>query len=263
MPGFFDWLSGRSPAGPSNNHPPALKRADAPAAPAAGDLYAELSARLGDYPPDTPPHRGDPHALTPQQRADNLAHFTAHDAGRIATLVSWLARQGLDGVSVLVGDEDALAEGKRIGEWLANWVPQRPIDMVAGDREPNAPLARWFASDRAGPDLVFSFVSDLARLNAASIRSADPLFAWAVVEGALDRAISIDPVGNPAGESSSERHHLCLVKDLADGTVPVVLDVPLAVLGLVHQSMSPLGVLVADQFPIWLRAVRTNAFDRR
>ncbi len=230
---------------------------------AASDPYDLLSARLGDYPPDTPLHRGDHRGLTREQRAENLAQFLARDADRIAILVSRLAREGLDGAAVLKGDEAALAEGRRIDVWLAGWVPHRPFDPVLGDVEVNPPRARWFASDRAGADLVFSFVSDLARLNAAAIAAADPSFSWAVVEDALDVTITTSPVDDPREEPSDRRHHLCLVRDASDSSVPVVLDVPLAMLSLVHGRMSPLGLPVSAEFPIGLQAIQSGAYARK
>mgnify|MGYP006919974329 CR=1 FL=1 len=255
MPGILDWLGGRRSSGRRDDREEV--RSEAP-----GDPYALLSARLGDYPPDSPLHRGDPGGLTRQQRAENLARFLACDAGRIAVLVSWLAREGLDGAAVLKGDDAALAEGRRIDAWLAGWVPKRPLDPVRGDGEVNPPRARWFASDRAGADLVFSFVSDLARLNAAAVVAADPSFSWAIVEDALDAATTADLVGNPRREPSDRHYHLCLVRDVSDGSVPVVLDVPLAVLGLVHGRMSPLGLPVSVEFPIGLQAIRSGAYAR-
>ncbi|MEH3120381.1 MAG: hypothetical protein PGN16_00140 [Sphingomonas phyllosphaerae] len=219
------------------------------------DPYAALSARLGDYPPDPPVHRGDPHTLSAADRAENLARFLACDADRIATVIARLAREGLDGTALLAGGDAALAEGARIDAWLARWVPQRPLDLVRGDAEANPPHARWFASDRAGRDLVFSFVSDLARLNAAAIIATDPLFAWTIVEEALDAAITADQPGEP----SDRRYHLCLVRDRYDGTSPVVLDLPLALLALVHARMSPLGVPVQATFPLWLSSIRDGA----
>jgi hypothetical protein len=230
---------------------------------AAADPYALLSARLGNYPPDTPLHRGDYRGLTREQRAENLSQFLARDADRIAVLVSRLGREGLDGAAVLKGDEAALAEGRRIDAWLAGWVPHRPFDPVLGDVEVNSPRARWFASDRAGADLVFSFVSDLARLNAAAIAATDPSFSWAVVEDGLDAAITANPVDNPQGEPSDRHYHLCLVRDVSDGSVPVILDVPLAVLGLVHGRMSPLGLPVSAEFPIGLQAILSGAYVRQ
>lgn len=221
---------------------------------------AAEAARLGDYLPDTPLHRGDPKTLTPEQRAENLAHFTNREPERIATLVSRLWREGIDASLALKGDEAALAEGRRIDEWLAGWVPKRPSDPVRGDPEVNSPRARWFASDRAGSDLVFSFISDLSRLNAAAIRAARPLFAWAVVEDSLDAVRTTDPVNNPRNQPSQWRYHTCLVRDLYDGSVPLVVDVPLAVLDLVHGRMSPLGSPVQDQFPIWLQAIHAGAY---
>ncbi|SFU72379.1 hypothetical protein SAMN02799631_01978 [Methylobacterium sp. 174MFSha1.1] len=256
MPGILDWLGGRRSSGRQDDG------AAARSSGAAGDPYARLSARLGDYPPDTPLHRGDPRRLTREQRAENLTRFLARDADRIAVLVSRLAREGLDGAAVLKGDDAALAEGRRIDAWLAGWVPHRPFDPVRGDTEVNAPRTHWFASDRAGADLVFSFVSDLARLNAAAIAAADPLFSWAVVEDALDAAITGGAVDTPKGEPSDRRHHLCLVRDLSDGSVPVVLDLPLAVLDLMHGRMSPLGLPAAAAFPIGLQAVLSGAYAR-
>lgn len=221
-----------------------------------GDRYAMLSARLGDYPPDVPVHRGDPHTLSAAARAENLAHFRARDAERIATLIGWLAREGLDGSALLGGGDAARAEGARIDGWLARWVPQRSLDPVRGDAAPNPPHARWFASDRDGPDLVFSFVSDLARLNAAAITATDPLFGWTVVEAPLDAALTAAP---SPGEPSDLLYHLCLVRDAYDGTPPVVLDLPLAMLALVHTRMSPLGTPVQAQFPLWLSSLRDGA----
>jgi hypothetical protein len=260
MPGILDWLRNRTSSG---QHPDGVAvRSDGAAGDASGDPYALLSARLGDYPPDTPLHRGDPKELTRTQRAENLARFLARDADRIAVVVAWLAREGLDGAAMLKGDEAALTEGRRIDAWLAGWVPQRPLDRVRGDGEVNPPRARWFASDRAGADLVFSFVSDLARLNAAAIAAVDPSFSWAVVEDALDAAVTTDPVDKTRREPSDRRYHLCLVRNLPDGSVPVILDLPLAVLGLLHGRMSPLGLPVSVEFPIGLRAIRSGAYAR-
>ena len=161
---------------------------------------------------------------------------------------------------VFKGDEAALAEGRKIDAWLADWVPKRPFDTVRGDPEINSARERWFASDRAGADLVFSFISDLARLNAAAINAARPLFAWAVVEDEMDALLSIDPVDNPRNEPSQWRYHTCLVRDLYDGSVPIVFDVQLAVLGLVHRRMSPLSHPVQDQFPILLKPILEGAY---
>ena len=249
MAGIFDWLGGRK--APGRDH----RTADTPR-----DPYTEVSARLGDYPPDPPLHRGDPATLTREQRAENLAQFRAREPERIARLCSWLWRKGIDASLVLKGDDTALAEGRKIDAWLKDWVPKRPFDMVSGDPEANAPVDRWFASDRAGADLVFSFISDLARLNAAAISAARPLFAWTVVEDEMDALLSTDPVDNPQNEPSQWRYHPCLVRDLRDGSVPVVFDVQLAVLGLVHQRMSPLGHPVQDRFPILLQSILEGAF---
>ncbi|WP_028965140.1 hypothetical protein [Sphingomonas phyllosphaerae] len=243
MSRISDWLTGRKTPEPHEDGP-----AD------GGDPYGILSARLGDYPPDPPRHCGDPRTLTAAQRAENLADFLAHDAKRIAILAAWLAREGFDATALFVSGDAARAEGKRIDDWLARWVPQRPLDMVRGDAEVNPPLARWFASDRAGADLVFSFVSDLGRLNAAAIVAADPLFRWTIVEDDLDAAIT----GDRAAQPSDRRYHLCLVRDAFDGSVPVVLDLPLALLGLVHGRMSPLGVPVVARFPLWLSSMETG-----
>ncbi|MGX9982956.1 hypothetical protein [Methylobacterium fujisawaense] len=258
MPGIFDWLSNRRSS--EQRGPGVAAHSNMTAGDAPGEPYALLSARLGDYPPDTPLHRGDPRGLMPEQRAENLAQFLARDPNRIAVPVSWLAREGLDGAAVLKGDEAALAEGRRIDAWLAGWVPHRPFDPVLGDGEVGPPRARWFASDRAGADLVFSFVSDLARLNAAAIAAADPLFSWAVVEDALEAAATADLIDNPHGEPSDRRYHLCLVRDTYDGSMPIILDVPLAMLCLVHGRMSPLGLPVPAEFPIGLHAIRSGAY---
>lgn len=249
MAGILDWLGGRKPSG-----------RDQQSSGGSGDPYAELSARLGDYPPDTPLHRGDPDTLTPAQRAENLAQFKAREPERIAKLCSWLWREDIDASLVLKGDDTALAAGRKIDAWLKDWVPKRPFDMVSGDREANAPVDRWFASDRAGADLVFSFISDLARLNAAAISAARPLFAWTVVDDEIDALLSADPVDNPGNEPSQWRYHPCLVRDLRDGSVPVVFDVQLAVLGLIHQRMSPLGHPAQDQFPILLQPILEGAY---
>lgn len=243
MSRISDWLTGRKTPEP---------REDAPAG--GSDPYTILSARLGDYPPDPPRHRGNPCALSAAQRAENLAAFLARDAERMATLAAWLAREGLNATALFGSGNAARAEGARIDDWLARWVPQRPLDPVRGDAEVNPPLARWFASDRAGADLVFSFVSDLARLNAAAIVAADPLFRWTIVEDDHDAALTRDP----AAEPSDRRYHLCLVRDAFDGSVPVVIDLPVALLGLVHGRMSPLGVPVAARFPLWLSSMETG-----
>ncbi|WP_152045355.1 hypothetical protein [Aureimonas psammosilenae] len=261
MAGIFDWLGTRWQSGRHDDGVAA--RSDATAGTTSGDPYALLSARLRDYPPDTPRHRGDPGRLTRAQRAENLAQFLARDADRIALLVSRLAREGLDAAAVLKGDDAALVEARRIDAWLAGWVPKRPLDLASGDAEVNAPRARWFASDRAGVDLAFSFVSDLARLNAAAIAAVDPSFSWAVVEDALDAATTADPVGNPQRAPSDRRYHPCLVANASDGSVPVILDVPLAVLSLVHGRMSPLGLPVQAEFPIGLAMIRSGASTRR
>jgi hypothetical protein len=252
MAGIFDWLGGRRSSGRDQDA--------GAAATAPNNPYAELSARLGDYPPDTPLHRGDPGTLSPGQRAENFTQFLARDADRVAILGSWLWRQGFDISLVFKGDEAALAEGRRIDEWLAGWVPKRAFDTVRGDPDINSPVERWFASDRAGVDLVFSFISDLSRLNAAAICAANPLFAWRTVDDELDRAIRSGPEDDGRDEPSSERGRICLVRDLYDGSTPIVLDVPVAVLHLVHKRMSPLGHPVQDRFPIWLEAIRDGAF---
>ncbi|OLP62610.1 hypothetical protein BJF93_12425 [Xaviernesmea oryzae] len=259
---IFDWLGRRTSSGQDRDGS-SVVRLDVTSGETSGDPYALLSARLGDYPPDTPLHRGDQRRLTREQRAENLAQFLARDAERIAILVSWLAREGLDGAAMLKGDDEALAEGRRIDAWLAGWVPKRAFDPMRGDPEVNAPRARWFASDRAGADVVFSFVSDLARLNATAITAADPLFSWTVVEDALDAAITGHAVGSARREPSDRYGHLCLVRDFSDGSVPVVLDMPLAVLDLLHGRMSPLGLPVPAEFPIWLPEIRSGAYARQ
>lgn len=217
-----------------------------------GDPYTILSARLGDYPPDPPLHRGDPRALTREQRAENLAAFLDRNRSRIAIVIQRLACEGLDGVTVLKGGNAALGEGRKIDAWLSAWVPKRAFDLALGDPGVNAPRGRWFASDRAGTDLVFSFVLDLARLNAAALTATDPSFSWTVVEDEHDAGIAASPAGRLRRELSDQCYNICLVRDAVDGPAPRILNLPLAMLGLMHGRMSPLAVPVHPTFPFGL-----------
>lgn len=90
-------------------------------------------------------------------------------------------------------------------------------------------------------------------------RAADPLFSWTAVEDALDAAVTADPVGNPRDEPSDRRYRLCFVRDLSDGSVPVILDVAVAVPGLVHGRLSPLSLPMSAEFPRWVQATRSGA----
>jgi hypothetical protein len=131
-----------------------------------------LSGLLADYPPFTPRHRAlniataglDGPVLTLEQAQENGAQYREAIAGRLVLLRPVLAGMGVD-MDQAYGD--AFAYVSALHQTLLKELPAlyRPDVAAQASRE---------LSDRAGPDIVLSFMGDLAMLECDALMRAKP-----------------------------------------------------------------------------------------
>ena len=131
-----------------------------------------LSGLLADYPPFTPRHRAlniatpslERPVLTLEQALDNGAKYREAIAGRLAVLRPVLAELG---VPMDEAYADAFAYVSALHRALMAELPPlyRPDVAAQASRE---------LSDRAGPTIILSFMSDLAMLECDALLRAKP-----------------------------------------------------------------------------------------
>lgn len=209
------------------------------------DSYTKLASMLSDYPAHRPPYIGDPGKLTDAQCDDNLADLRAQTAQRLQILSSFLLQHRIDITAAVNGDTNAPNIFTQIHNWLLQWLPQRPMDMVSGDKEPNHPRAKFMASDRSGSEIYLSLFSDLALLEGEAIRITDPRFNWEVYHAPKGVYVCTEeePDDPPflASELKDERH-ICLVRPSDDPEYwPTILNLQVIMRGQCHAMMSPMG----------------------
>ena len=97
---------------------------------------------------------------------------------------------------------------------------------IKGDLRPNPDWASFRRSDRAGPDVLYSLVADLALLEGEAMRLRDGRFAWAVNR-------------RRAFRDMPSFGRICLTKPGARGWEATALDVPEHLLAICHAKARP------------------------
>lgn len=137
-----------------------------------------LLQRLRDsYPVYAAPHpyRRDGQLLSLDQAADNLEYLRTQRALRLRIVGDFLqVEAGVDVAAALAGGEPvALLDG--LQRWSLHAFPalKKAAPQLARDEV-------WLASDRRGPEIVYSLLMDLALLLAELILIRRPAFQWAL-----------------------------------------------------------------------------------
>ncbi|MBM6575745.1 hypothetical protein KCP91_05125 [Microvirga sp. SRT01] len=217
-------------------------------APVVDDTGAALRRLFGDYPPDPPAHAGPAATLTAAQQDENLAQFLAVQSQRLAVGSDYLRARGVSVDPMLDPAADGLPAARAVDAWLDEALPKRPFSPISGDETPNPDEHGLMASDRTGPDIYYSVLADLGRLEGEAIRRRDPRFDWAV-----NRL--------PGFEDMGSYGRICLIKAGDVQWAPTVLDMEMHMLGICHPKMAPRGNLSGHRFGELLEAAVTQAFD--
>jgi hypothetical protein len=135
-----------------------------------------LAAALAYYPPNTPAHVGPAKRLTIERAEENLQRFLATREERLTVLGSVLGQHGLDIAAILDPDADARPAYDALSDWLADALPRR--EAMPGSSRINAPIDDYTASARAGDDILFSFIADLALLEGEGIARRQAEWRW-------------------------------------------------------------------------------------
>lgn len=137
-----------------------------------------LLRRLRDsYPVYAAPHpyRRDGQLLSLDQARDNLEYLRTQRALRLRIVGDFLhIEAGVDVAAALAGGEPAaLLDG--LQRWSLHAFPalKKAAPQLARDEV-------WLASDRRGPEIVYSLLMDLALLLAELIQIQRPAFRWAL-----------------------------------------------------------------------------------
>jgi hypothetical protein len=143
-----------------------------------------LAKRLLRYPVNTPLHPGAQSALSEEQVDANLAAFLTRKAERFAHFASLLKEFGVDIAPLLDPTEDPVPVIDAIEQWMLDYLPERK-DLPPHDSIVNAPYERMWASDRAGPDIVFTLAADYAVALGETLAVRRPKLSWGVDRTAL------------------------------------------------------------------------------
>lgn len=234
MTGFWDKMRG--------------KAATADAAPP--DTETALLLRFADYPPDRPRHPGDPLTLSEAERDANLAQFRDERAARLAIVGNFLRDNGVDPAPMLDPNGDGVAAARAADHWLDETLPRRPFSPVSGDETPNPPDRAFRASDRAGADIYYSLLADLALLEGEAIRLRDARFDWAI-----NRLPDFADMGSYG--------RICLIKPRDAAWPATVLEMDVHLLAICHAKMAPRGNGSGHWFGELLQGAVDRAYDPR
>lgn len=156
-----------------------------------GKDQALLHRLCASYPAYSAPHpyRLGGQLLGPEQAQENLSYLLAVRTERLQIVAEYLrAEAGVDVRAALSG-----AEPVRLLAGLHAWAQQA---LPALNRAASG-LARpevWLASDRRGPEIVYSLLMDLALLLGELILICRPAFQWALD---LDEGNLLDGMDSP------------------------------------------------------------------
>jgi hypothetical protein len=179
-----------------------------------------LGQRLRSYPPYQTPHSGFGSQLTLQQAEQNLAYFKDVLATRLSLLGTLLIETAdidtttaLDAPAAHAATLTEALDGWARREWPALRTPQL------------AEYRRWHTTTRAGDDIVYSLLMDVAMLFGEVICRANPKWRWDLD---LDQA-------NLRDRMASARRVVLLADPVGAAAHPFIVDVEGIVVGRFQQ----------------------------
>ncbi len=175
---------------------------------AGGRSAGRLAALLAAYPPYAIPHPGPGRALSLAQADANLAYLVAHRGKRLAAVRALLSECGVDMTDACgTGDPGPFLD--RVWAWIrAEWPAIHDPLLARRDR--------WLGSRRAGEEIVYSLVADVAILLGEVVLSRRPDFGW---------ALDLDPGNEGDEEGMVSQRRPCVIRP-ADDVVPAILYDP-------------------------------------
>lgn len=192
-----------------------------------------LARRLRDYPPYDAPYVGHGHELSEAHALANLAYFKQVLPQRLNTIAGLLREQA--GIEV---DAALAAPGQQapaLAEALHRWAGEQWPALQEGRP---AELQAWLHSRRAGDDIVFSMLLDVAILLGELVRRGNAAWRWSV---------DFDP-SNLADDMASARRVVLRADPVGEMPHAFVLDVEDVV---VHRFLHP-----EDPSQRWLNPFR-------
>jgi hypothetical protein len=202
---------------------------------------SRLARRLRSYPAYTAPHAGPPSGWTREQAQDNLQYLLDHRDQRLATLSALLQHEGIQVQPALAGG-DAAALLAALQRWaLEQWPLIRKPHLTHRDA--------WLRSTRAGDDIAYSMLMDLAILLGELIVRRRPSIHW---------GLDLDEINGRDGMVSFMRPVLLAPRP---GLAPEPLDVEAIVVGRLRNIDSPTEALVDNWAQLFNQAV-SGAYER-
>lgn len=150
------------------------------AAPGPG---AAIRCLLARYTPYRVPHPGPTKRLSDDQCRENLAYLLVNKAERLEIFSQCLNQFGVDLSRAPQAKPDELgALFKAVDHWARAELPRAPDRLLSFDV--------FVASDRDGPDKIFSLITDLGIFEGEQIVTRRPDFTWALDVARDNRVMS-------------------------------------------------------------------------
>jgi hypothetical protein len=202
---------------------------------------SRLAQQLQSYPAYAAPHAGPPSGWTLEQAQRNLQYLLDHLEQRLAAIGSLLRCEGIDVQPALAGG-DAAPLLLALQRWaLEQWPSIRRPHLTSRDA--------WLRSTRAGDDIAYSMLMDLAILLGELIVRRRPTIGW---------GLDLDEVNGRDGMVSFLRPVLLAPRH---GLAPEPLDVEAIVVGRLRNIESPSEALVDNWAQVVHDAV-SGAYER-
>lgn len=210
-----------------------------------------LAQRLRSYPPYQAPFPGHALDLDLAQAQANLDYLLAQRTERLTILGDLLDDDRIDVKTGLTADDPApLLDG--LHQWAKTQWPG------LHDRK-LATTETWLRSSRAGPEIVYSLLMDVAILLGELIVRHRPRFAW---------SLDLDPENGPGGIPgdpddfmTSYKRPVVMIPKGGPLLAPVILDVEDIVVMQYIQAKQPVGWLLNDLSRVVVDA-RNGAWER-
>jgi hypothetical protein len=206
-----------------------------------GRAESRLAQQLQSYPAYAAPHVGPPSGWTLEQAQLNLQYLLDHREQRLAAIGALLQREGIDVQPALAGG-DAAPLLSALQRWaLEQWLSIRRPDLISRDA--------WLRTTRAGDDIAYSMLMDLAILLGELIVRRRPSIRW---------GLDLDEVNGRDGMVTFLRPVLLAPRQ---GLAPEPLDVEAIVVGRLRNIDSPTEALVDNWAQVVNDAV-SGAYER-
>ncbi len=203
---------------------------------ARGRPPGRLAALLATYPPYAIPHPGPGWDLSLGHADTNLAYLVAHREERLAAVEALLSECRVD-MAGAYGTGDPRPFLDRLWEWIkAEWPAIQDPELARQDR--------WLNSRRAGKEIVYSLITDVAILLGEVVISRRPDFGW---------ALDLDPrnAGDEDGMVSQRRP--CVIRP-ANDVMPIILYDP-------EDQVQGAYAYCTSVTYFWLNHLRQGAMD--